>query len=105
MPLAADSAWARWQTRPGLVRHGFTHFVLELVLRGGRVEERADVAVDGTFATSQFGWHGSGYGTKRLFAPVAQTVGLAWQSEPWLAQWPLFEGKRKPGTMWSQARV
>jgi len=30
MPLAADSAWARWQTRPGLVRHGFTHFVLEL---------------------------------------------------------------------------
>ena len=75
MPLAAHPPWARRQRLPGLVRHGFTHFLLERVLRSRRVEERADAAADGIFATNQFGWHGSGYGTKRLFAPVAQRVG------------------------------
>ena len=33
MPLAAHPAWARRQRLPGLVRHGFTHFLLERVLR------------------------------------------------------------------------
>jgi hypothetical protein len=52
MPLAAHPAWARRQRLPGLVRHGFAHFLLERVLRSRRVEERADVAADGIFATN-----------------------------------------------------
>lgn len=38
-PLAAD----RWEEAPGLVRHGFTHFDLELTVLAGQVT--ADVAV------------------------------------------------------------
>ena len=36
--LAAAPAEARWRPVPGVVRHGFTHFELELVVLSGRVD-------------------------------------------------------------------
>ena len=76
MPLAAHPAWARWQRLPGLVRHGFTHFVLELVRRSGRVEKRADVAADGILATNQLDQNRSGSGFLTDVCPPDRHVAL-----------------------------
>jgi A/G-specific adenine glycosylase len=33
---------ARWERLPGLVRHGFTHFELELAVLGGKADSKAE---------------------------------------------------------------
>ena len=38
---AAAPVAARWRTLPGVVRHGFTHFELELIVAAGTAQREA----------------------------------------------------------------